>query len=187
MTDLALAALRVWAVEVELAGRMWRIEPTPAAGWFSAILSGETAGVIPGMCELADEEDFLDLMVAGTIRWPDVQRANRDALAAASGWKWWEAERMIHSMAAEWRLIGGLLTSHGVNLERQSLGAVLNATYSLAVRNMSKDDKFVFDSQLSRPPLGAAPASEWFDEAEFADAFVAAEAEAFGRLAAPKL
>lgn len=169
--DAALAALRVWAIEVDLGGEVYRIPPLPAAVWFTAVLSGEAVPIVPTLLEPADQEAVLDRMLRREITRADVDRANREALGAAAGWKWWVAERLIVSAAAEWRIIGGLLQGAGLDLQRMSLGAVLSAMYAMAVTNMKREDRFAFDAQLNAPPVGYSDAREWYDESKYADAF----------------
>lgn len=167
--DLALASLRVWAVEVDLAGATYRIPPLPAAEWFAAVLSSEQGPLVPGLLVPEDQETVIDLLMEGAITKRQLDQANHEALAAASGWKWWEAERLIASAAVGWKVIGGLLQGAGLDMTRASLGAVLSSMYAMAVSNMKKEDRFTFDSQISAPPLGAA--REWFDESAYADNF----------------
>lgn len=170
-TELALASLRVWAIEVDLGGKTYRVPPLPAADWFLAVLSGETGPVVPGMLDPTDEEEIIERLVAGELTAKDITTANRDALAAASGWKWWEAERLMVSAAHGWKMIGGLLAGAGVDLSRDGLGKVLGTMYALAVTHMKPEDRFAFDSQIQAPPIGYADTKEWFDESAYADVF----------------
>jgi len=167
--SLALASLRVWAIEVDLGDRTYRIPPLPASEWFAAVLSGEHAPIVPGLLEPADQEDVIDRLLAGDVTQRVLEEANHDALAAASGWKWWEAERLIASAAVGWKVIGGLLQGAGLDLSTAPLGAVLSSMYAMAVTHMKPEDRFSFDAQLSAPPLGRA--REMFDEAAYADNF----------------
>ncbi len=169
--DAAIAALRVWAIEVDVGDRTYRIPPLPASRWWEAVLSKELGPIVPGMLEPEDEEEVVDALFGGVVSVQQLTTANREALAAASGWKWWVAERLIVSAAAEWRVIGGLLQGAGIDLERVSIGAALSAMYAMAVTNMKKEDRFQFDSQLNAPPIGYADAREWYDESAYADVF----------------
>lgn len=168
--DLALASLRVWAVEVDLGGHSYRVPPLPASEWFAAVLSDEAVPIVPGMLEPAEQEEIIDRLLAGELSREDLDQANRDALAAASGWKWWEAERLIVSAAVEWRIIGGLLQGAGLDVSTASLGAVLSSMYAMAVTNMKKEDRFTFDAQLSAPPPQAIRRDD-FDQSVYAEAF----------------
>ena len=179
MTDAAMAALSIWAIEVDLAGLRYMIPALPAEVWFRAVLDDEQPmPIVPGLCDPDTEELLMEELMSGRIMVADILRANRDALAAASGWPWWEADRLIRSAAAHWRQIGGELAVHGLDMSRISLGAALNAIYALAVRHMTKEQRFTFDSQLSTPPAGAA--AEWFDEEFYAQSFEDAMREAQG-------
>lgn len=169
--DLALASLRVWAVEVELGEEVYRIPPRPAAEWFAAVLSGEAAPIVPGMLEPADQEAVIDALLEGRLTAAQLAEANHDALATAAGWKWWEAERLIVSAAAEWRVVGGLLQAAGLDLSTVSLGAVLSSIYAMSVTHMKKEERFSFDAQLSMPPAGSAKRAAEYHEEQFADAF----------------
>lgn len=168
--DLARASLRVWAVEVDVAGTTYRIPPRPAADWFTAVLSDEPSPIVPGMLEAADQEEVIDALLEGRLKLDELERVNRDALATASGWKWWEAERLIVSAAVEWRVVGGLLQGAGLDLNAVSVGAALAAMYAMAVTHMKKEDRFAFDAQLSAPPAGSVRAED-YDEGQFAEAF----------------
>lgn len=167
--DLALASLRVWAVEVDLGGRTYRVPPLPASEWFAAVLSNEGAPVIPGLLEPEDQEYVIDALLEGTLTKDQLETANREALAAASGWKWWEAERLIVSAGVQWKIIGGLLQAGGIDMTTTSLGGVLSAMYAMAVTHMKPDDRFAFDSQISAPPRGAK--SSDFDQSAYAENF----------------
>ena len=184
--EAALASLRVWAVEVDVRGRTFRVPPRPASDWFIAVLSGDDWPIVPGMFEPEDEEAFLDMVMAEDVRDAEVKRANRDALASASGWRWWEAERLIVSAAVEWKIVGGLLQGAGVDVDRLSLGAVLSAMYAMCVTNMKMEDRIKFDMQLSAPPVGydGEDPAEWFAStgaaASFADLVRSASADQGG-------
>lgn len=168
--DLALASLRIWAVEVDLAGETYTVPALSAAEWFMAVLSGESAPVVPGMLDAEEQEQVIDRLLSGEVTAEQLDTANHEALAAASGWKWWEAERLIVSAAVEWRIIGGLLQGQGLDLNKVSVGAVLSAMYAMAVGNMKKEDRFTFDAQLSAPPASAIRKDD-FDQSVYADAF----------------
>lgn len=171
--DLAVASLRIWAVEVDVEGRTFRIPPQPAAEWFLAVLSGDAWPIVPGMLGPGDEEDFLDHVLTQGVSEAAVTRANRDALATAAGWPWWQAERIVVSAASEWKVVGGILQGAGVDVERLSLGAVLSSIYAMCVTHMTKEDRFKFDAQLTAPPIGyvADNPEEWFASTGAAESF----------------
>jgi len=78
--------------------------------------------------------------------------ASRDALELASGWRWWEADRLIRSAGAQWKVVGGELALAGVDLDAQPLGAVLNTLYVLAARSLNEQQRQQLDFQISAPP-----------------------------------
>lgn len=150
----ALAALRCWPVTVTLAGREFTIPPQPASAWLVALLSDEPLPVVPGMLSPADRATVDDLLAVGTLSLTEVTDAERDALEAAGGWRWWEVLRLVHSAGAEWQFVGGELTRSGVDLDRVPFGAVLNAIYVMVVRSLDKQQRTTFDFQLKQPPMG---------------------------------
>lgn len=168
--DAAVAALRIWAIEVDLAGETFTVPAKPAADWFLAVCSEDAFPIVPGMLADPMEGDRVaDLLLFGELTTTELREVNREALEAASGWRWYEAERLIVSAASQWRLIGGILGTHGVDLGSQSLGSVLATIYTLAVQAMSKEDRFAFDAQLTAIPPGQRV--EDYDESQFAEAF----------------
>lgn len=168
--DAAVAALRIWAIDVDVADEVFTVPAKPAADWFLAICSDEAFPIVPGMLEDPRDGDAItDMLLDGELTTNTLREVNREALEAASGWRWYEAERLIVSAASQWRLIGGILGSHGVDLTTQSLGSVLATIYTLATQAMTKEDRFAFDAQLTAIPPGQRV--EDFDESQFAEAF----------------
>ena len=172
MTD-ALAALGVWPIEVELAGRTWTIPATPAAGWFIAILREDPLPIVPGMLDEDAQLDIVEMLAFGLVDADDIAQASRDALEVASGWRWWAADRMIRSAGAEWKQVNGQLIRRGIDLQTLPLGAVLNALYAMAVEGRDEQKRTQFDFDLNRPPAGAMSEEEREEQAAamFAEAF----------------
>lgn len=165
-----LAALKCWPITVELAGREFTIPPVPASEWFLAILGEKPLPIVPGMLPSDEEDEVADLIAYGELELREVVEASRDALELASGWRWWEADRLIRSSAAQWKLVGGELTRAGVDLNRWPLGAVLNTLYTLAARGLNEQQRQQLDFQISKPPSGLSEedheriAEEMFEE-----------------------
>lgn len=172
----AAAALRPAAVEVELGDWTYEIPQLPATDWLEALLNGWT-GVVPGLLHPEDEVSVLRDYYASKVSKDEVLAAARAAVEAASGRRWWVAERLIATATNGefWPTIHGSLVLRGVNLDRLSLGAVLNAIYVLMVENMKEDKRHSFDAQLDAPPPQAV-AAEWDDDAA-EDDFMAALGE----------
>lgn len=170
------AALRPAAIVVELGDWEYEIPQLGAADWLEAMLDG-WAGVVPGLLDSDMQVEVLREFFAGKITNEDVLASARVAVEAASGRRWWVAERLIATATNEefWPTIHGSLVLRGVDLERLSLGAALNAIYVLMVENMKEDKRFSFDAQLEAPPASVV-ADEW-DDAEAEDDFMAALGE----------
>lgn len=167
--EAALAGIKPWPIEVEALGRYWRIPARPAAEWFLAILSGRGYPVVPELLADGEEEVLSEHMIHGEITHDELVRLNRDALEVAAGMPWYQAERLIVSIAAQWRTVGGLFGLHGLDLDAVSLGKALATTYVLAVQNLSKEDRFTFDARLTAPPPGMRASD--FNPADYQAAF----------------
>lgn len=172
----ALAALKIWALEVELAGETFVVPPRPAADWFLAILDEETPlPLIPGMMDDAAEETITDMLLAEEIEPELIVTRSRELLTAAAGRPWWEADRLIRSSGESWHIIGGELTRLGVDLHKVSLAAALNAIYVICVKTMDEKERNKFDIDLRLPPIGVegVTTEEMYDERAASDAFAA--------------
>lgn len=172
-----LAALKLWAVEVELAGQVFVVPARPAADWLVAILGDEALPLIPGMMIENDEETVLDLLLNGDIDAELIAQRSRELLAVVGGRPWWEADRLIRSAGAHWDVIGGELARLGVNLDKISLAAVLNAIYAICTRTMDEKQRNKFDIELRMPPLGV-DVEELYDQQVAESAFLALMAQA---------
>lgn len=151
----ALAALRIWALEVELAGETFVVPPRPAVDWFLAILDEDAVlPLVPGLMSGESEERVTDMLLDGEITTDLIVTRSREVLTAAAGRPWWEADRLIRSAGASWHIIGGELTRLGVDLEKVSLAAALNAIYVICVRTMDEKERNKFDIDLRLPPIG---------------------------------
>lgn len=176
MAGDALAALKIWALDVDLAGETFTVPPIPAVGWFVAILDDTTPlPLIPGLMDGSAEERITDMLLDGAITPEDIVTRSRELLTAAAGRPWWEADRLIRSAAESWQVIGGELTRLGVNLDAVSLAAALNAIYVVCVRTMDEKERNKFDIDLRMPPVGVegVTVEEMYDEKAASAAFAA--------------
>ncbi len=172
----ALAALKIWALEVELAGETFAVPARPAADWFLAILDEEAVlPLIPGMMEADADDRIGELLLDEVIDTDLLVTRSRELLTAAAGRSWWEADRLIRSSAASWHIIGGELTRLGVDLEKVSLAAALNAIYVICVRTMDDKERNKFDIDLRLPPIGVegVTTEEMYDQKAAEAAFAA--------------
>lgn len=151
----ALAALKIWALDVDLGGETFTVPARPAVDWFVAILDSETPlPIIPGLMGGDAEERITDLLLEDVIDTEEIIARSRELLTAAAGRPWWEADRLIRSAGESWQIIGGELTRLGVDLGQVSLAAALNAIYVVCVRTMDEKERNKFDIDLRLPPIG---------------------------------
>lgn len=172
----ALAALRIWAIDVDLAGETFTVPARPAVDWFLAILDEDTAlPLIPGLMEQAAEDRIGDLLLDGEITPELLITRSRELLTAAAGRPWWEADRLIRSSGASWHIIGGELIRLGVDLGAVSLAAALNAIYVVCTRTMDEKERTKFDIDLRLPPIGVegVTTEEMYDQRAAESAFAA--------------
>lgn len=151
----ALAALKIWALEVDLAGEVFTVPPRPASDWFLAILDEDAMlPLIPGLMDAEAEDRIGEMLLDEIITTDLIVTRSRELLTAAAGRPWWEADRLIRSSGESWHIIGGELTRLGVDLEKVSLAAALNAIYVVCVRTMDEKERNKFDIDLRMPPIG---------------------------------
>lgn len=170
----ALAALKIWALEVDLAGHVFVVPALPAVAWFLAILDEDVPlPLIPGLMDADAEEQIADLLLDGEVTAEDIAIRSRELLTAAAGRPWWEADRLIRSSGASWHIIGGELTRLGVDLASVSLAAALNAIYVVCVRTMDEKERNKFDIDLRLPPIGVegVKPEEMYDQRAAESAF----------------
>lgn len=174
-TGAALAALRILGVSFDLGGDTYNIPPLPADEWLEVVWNFEDEA-LPFLHLLSPDEqaDIMWAMLGGGITVEELAGRCREILAAVSGRRWWEADRLIRSSAAGWAYIGGELTRRGVDLSKISLASALNTIYVIAVLTMTADEKKKFDFELSAPPPAATPAEVREVQEESVAAFVAA-------------
>lgn len=176
MAGDALAALKIWAIDVDLGGVTFEVPPRPAVDWFVAILDVDTPlPLIPGLMVGDAEERITDMLLDGSIDAQEITTRSRELLTAAAGRPWWEADRLIRSAGESWQIIGGELTRLGVDLATVSLAAALNAIYVVCVRTMDEKERNKFDIDLRLPPIGVegVTTEEMYDEKAASAAFAA--------------
>lgn len=169
-----LAALRPADIEVELGGWLYVITARPAADWMVALMKGPAA-IVPGMLASDDRAELLRDFLRGRVTQEEMSEAAHDVLEAASGRRWWEAERLVVSamQGDSWPVVHGELVLRGVDLEKISLGALWNALYSLVIQNTEEAKRPKIEFEISKPPPGVS-ADELYDPEDAEDSFMAA-------------
>lgn len=150
-----VAALRCWAFETTFPGVpvVFRIEPLPAADWLIASLQFGHLSYLPGLLGDAQRDLLMDALEDGTVTTADLAQANREALEEMSGWPWWQASRLIATLAQRWEIFGTMVMEAGVDPWRHSLGAVLGALYGAMWRNAnSAEDRAKLTQAIVTPP-----------------------------------
>lgn len=155
--DGVLAALDIVGAEVDIAGHTYDVPPLSAAQWFALVLRPDVS--LPLVATLSHEDQFevMQALLLGLLEIDELVECTRALLEAMSGWRWWEADRLIRSSAASWRTIGGELARLGLDLRTIPLAAALNAIYAICCRSMDKDQRTKFDFELSSPPTSVDP------------------------------
>lgn len=135
---------------VSLAGRTYAVAWRSASSWCALLRSPST---LAGAClEGADRELVTRQIMTDDIALGELQDAGRQLLERVSGWRWWEAERLVSTSAS--RGIYGELALSGVDPERVSLAQWLAATYALLSRNRDTIGMMKLDAMISVPPRG---------------------------------
>lgn len=151
MADAA-ASLRLWAIDVDLAGHTLTIPPRPASAWLEAMLAADLTAIVPDMLH-PDHDDVVDrLLDDGQVGYDDLVEASKDAVAEAAGRPWWVAYGLVRGAATSWPTVGGQLVLAGVDLGRVSIAAALDAVYAVITGRMSAQQRASFDASLQRPP-----------------------------------
>lgn len=169
----ATPSLRLWAVQVELGSRVYRIPPLPASEWLGAIAAPTLGRVVPGLLEMADDHDeLLDLILDGTVPVAEWQAAARSAIADISGMKWWSAARLTHYLYGNWGTLGAAVLAR-CDPSTEPVGKVLTHAYRILLENCKDEqERQRLDMELTRPPSGV-PIAEMFDADQAAANFMA--------------
>ncbi|MEU7010363.1 hypothetical protein [Streptomyces sp. NPDC046332] len=159
---------------INICGNVFLIPYRPAAAW---ALDLHRLHVLAA--RLADDntrEELADLVIAMPAAAVELHRESLRLLADATGWRWWEAARLLSSSGAP--ALTGRLTLAGVDPWAVSVGQWCAATYSILAENKDEKDRLKLDFQLSIPPPGFE--DEWDDDADDPEQIAAAMAKMMG-------
>lgn len=171
-------SLRPWSVNVNIGPLLGAIPAQPAADWLVILMQDDIDlfDVVPGMCGPTFEEQVTDSLLLGRIELSQIRRAALDVISSVTGRPWWFSMRLIKTAVASWEVIGGELAIRGVDAERLSISAWLDASLLICLRSIESNKITMFMSQLE-----IAPPEEGADQEESmtmsADTFMSLSAQ----------
>lgn len=150
-----LASLRDWELEVDVAGRTYRLLPRSAAEWLAVLVENplDEAAILPGMLAEQDQSELEDALLSGQVSAGELRNTVLEVIGLASGRDWWWTLRLVQTMVGSWLLVHGSLVAAGVDLSKMSLGAALDAVYVTCATRMDKERRQMFDRELEMPPV----------------------------------
>lgn len=186
-----LAALECWGYEtsfpnvLDAAGEpyVFRIERgRPARDWLIATLQHGAGGYLPGMLDEEQRERMMTAIEFGELTLEEIQDANKDAIEQVSGWKWWEAAKLIATLAHSPQTMLGLLSLAGVDIRHDPIGAVLGALYARLWVDADPKQRAKLATQVATPPASLMDHDNWDDDVadEVVRAMMAGAATGYG-------
>lgn len=156
----ALAALRQ-PVDLLIGGLLYEVRPRPVIDWIRSLTeSSPFLELLPYDVAVRLSErlhDPYDTDVDHEV----LEDAWREALESHSGWRWWEAIRLLAQLVHEWHTVSGELALRGVDLRDSPLDLALDAVYRLVFRNLDEKQTREREEWLHKVP----PELEGTDEA----------------------
>lgn len=157
------ASMQIWAVDLELGGRVFEIPALPAADWLPVLMSGRTVTVL----DMVNDPDGVDDVIATGQAGPEEIRDGVNAVIEQMAGRDLHAATVIAQAAAlRWEIIGGDLARRGVRLDQISLGAALDALYATIAQGLKPEALERFraalepSTQSRRPPRANRRAAE---------------------------
>lgn len=151
-----IASLRVWPVTLNLGDAgLFRIEARTAADWLEALF--ETLGSLDPILDLMEPEDrdrLDEAIFQGETTSGEVMDCLMDALTQVSGRPWWQTFLMLGMLRAEWSRFHGRVLRGGLDPQRVSLAAYLDAVYSAFVEGLDQQGRQGVHNQITTPPPG---------------------------------
>jgi hypothetical protein len=129
--------------------------------------------IVPGLCGDEFEHKLFESMLSEAFDLRDVKRAALDTISSVTGRPWWFAMRLIKTAMVSWEIVGGELAFRGVDAERLSVSAWLDAVLLICLRALDSTKVTMFMSQLEVPPAEELENSSPADMEMSADAFLA--------------
>jgi hypothetical protein len=149
----AVASLRPFATEVNVAGQWVPFPALTAADWLELLMGDlELFLIFPGQCDEDDQEFVDDCLVQGFVDVDEVDEAALNLIETAGGRPWWIVLRMIRVVQDKWGILGAEMTRMGVHPDAVSLSAWLDVLWNLFFQHMDEQKWIMFATQLETPP-----------------------------------
>lgn len=140
-----------------------------ASEWLIAVSDEDSiTSILPGMLTEVAAERLYHQVESERLSLEEIRRGALDAIATASGFKWWEAVRLAGMAEANGGEFFGRLLLKGIDPRNLSFGAWCSAAYSLALQGHGEDkERLKFTARFSAPPAG-----EEYDEGDSFESMV---------------
>lgn len=155
-----VASLRITSTTIRLASRQYVISGHSAADWLEKIVDGTLYLVIPGWCE--EEEaasEITEMLLDGVITEEELSKITFEVVTAVGGRQyWWIFNLLGNAMGnnANWAILNGHMVMRGLDPDRVSLAAWIDALYSTCISHMhDQDQRIQFDTAIEAIPPGA--------------------------------
>lgn len=152
------ASLRIWAVEVELGGRVFEIPALPAADWLPILMEVDPIKVLDLLRSSPDDPDDLDnLLLSGRITADELGQALSDTIEEVAGRSLHAALVLAVAARTSWAIVNGDLTRRGFRWDRVSLGAALDAIYLTMSERLDAKGLERFNKLIDTPMVAGRP------------------------------
>lgn len=108
--------------------------------------------IFPGMCSPETEHLVTKMLLAEQITARQIKRTSLDIISTVCARPWWFSMRLIKTAVASWEVVGGELAVRGVDAEKLSVSAWLDAVLYLCLRTLDGAKMTSFMTQLEAPP-----------------------------------
>lgn len=123
-TDPA-ASMRIWAVELNLGGRVFEIPALPAADWLPLLMEGDVTSVL----DLIEDPALDRMILSGEIAPAELAASVNMAVEQVSGRPVHQATVLAQVARLQWTVVGGDLARRGLRWDEVPLAAALDAIH----------------------------------------------------------
>lgn len=123
-TDPA-ASMRVWAVELNLAGRVFEIPALPAADWLPLLMEGDVTSVL----DLIEDPALDQMILSGEVTPTELAASVNMAVEQMAGRSVHQVTVLTKVARLQWTVVGGDLARRGMRWDDVPLAAALDAIH----------------------------------------------------------